>query len=97
VKDKSPDQNELEAVTPSFGDKPLIVLTSSKPIMGASLKPEWSAAVDQAWKAGHDKLAALSTRGSNTVVPDSGHTIQHDQPLAVIDAVKKALAEIRAR
>lgn len=97
VKDKSLDQNELEAVTPSFGDKPLIVLTSSKPIMGASLKPEWSAAVDQAWKAGHDKLAALSSRGSNTVVPDSAHTIQHDQPQAVFDAVKTALAEIRAR
>src|SRR3569623_452138 len=80
VKDKSPNQNELEAVTPSFGDKPLIVLTSSKPIINAKLKPEWSAAVDQAWKAGHDKLAALSTRGSDTVVPDSGHTIQHDQP-----------------
>jgi len=97
VTEKSPDQNALEAVTQGFGDKPLIVLTSSKPIIGAGLKPEWSAAVDQAWKAGHDKLAALSTRGSNTVVPDSAHTIQHDQPQAVIDAVKKALAEVRAR
>jgi pimeloyl-ACP methyl ester carboxylesterase len=97
VKEKSADQIQLEAVTPGFGDKPLVVLTSSKPIMGASLKPEWSAAVDQAWKAGHDKLATLSTRGSNTVVQGSGHTIQHDQPQAVIDAVKKALAEIRAR
>lgn len=96
VKEKSADQNELEAVTPGFGDRPLVILTSGKPISGGGgLKPEWSAAIDQAWKAGHDKLATLSTRGSNTVVPDSGHTIQHDQPQAVIDAVKTALAELR--
>ena len=95
--EKSADQVELEAVIANFGDKPLVVLTSSKPIAGPGLKPEWSAAVDQAWKAGHDRIAALSTRGSNTVVPDSGHNIQHDQPQAVIDAVKKAIAELRAR
>ena len=40
--------------------------------------------------------SALSTRGSNTVVPDSGHNIQHDQPQAVIDAIIKAIAVLRA-
>jgi len=30
-------------------------------------------------------------------VPDSSHYIQYDQPQAVIDAVKQALAEIRGR
>lgn len=95
VTEKSADQNELEAAALGFGDKPLVILTSSKSIAGAGLKPEWSAAIDQAWKAGHDTLATLSTRGSNTVVPDSAHTIQRDQPQAVIDAVKTALADLR--
>jgi pimeloyl-ACP methyl ester carboxylesterase len=95
--DKSVDQKELEAVTASFGDKPLIVLTQSKAQSNPGFTPEQNAAVDRAWKAGHDKLATLSTRGSNTVVPDSGHNIQYDQPQAVIDAVKRAVTEIRGR
>jgi hypothetical protein len=54
-------------------------------------------AVDRAWGEGHDRLAALSSRGSNTVVPGSGHYIQFDQPQAVIDAVMRGIAQIRGR
>jgi pimeloyl-ACP methyl ester carboxylesterase len=43
------------------------------------------------------KLAALFTHGRHVVVPDSSHYIQYDQPQAVIDAVKRAIKEIRAR
>ncbi len=95
--DKSPDQKELEAVTANFGDKPLIVLTAGKPPTYPGMTPAQNAAIDQAWKAGHDRLATLSTRGSNTVVPNASHGIQHDQPQAVIDAVLKAVAMLRAR
>jgi hypothetical protein len=31
------------------------------------------------------------------MVPGSGHYIQYDQPQAVIDAVKRAVTEIRSR
>ena len=95
--DKNVDQKELEAVTASFGDKPLVVLTRGNEIGNPGFTAEQSAAMNRAWKAGHDRLAALSTRGSNTVVPDSGHYIQYDQPQAVIDAVKRAVTEIRGR
>lgn len=95
--DKSLDQKELEAAHASFGDKPLVVLTHSKVQVYPGLSPAQNEAMDKAWAAGHDKLATLSTRGSNTVVPDSGHTIQHDQPQAVIDAITKTVAEIRGR
>ena len=95
--DKNVDQKELEAVTASFGEKPLIVLTRGNAQSNPGFTTEQSAAIDQAWKAGHDKLAALSSRGSNTVVPDSGHYIQFDQPQVVIDAVKRAVTEIRGR
>ena len=91
------DQKELEAAAASFGDKPLIVLTRSTSWNLPGITPEQNAAIDQAWKAGHDRLAALSTHGSNSVVPGSGHYIQYDQPQVVIDAVKQAVTEIRGR
>ena len=95
--DKNLDQKELEAVTASFGDKPLIVLTRGNEVGNPGFTAEQSAVMNKAWNAGHDRLAALSTHGSNRVVPNSGHYIHYDQPQAVIDAVTRALAEIRGR
>jgi len=91
------DKSEVEAAHPSFGDKPLIVLTHSVGFAAPGLTPEQAHSVDAGWKAGHDKLAALSTRGSNTVVPDSHHYIQIDQPKAVIAAVQQAVAAVRTK
>jgi len=95
--DISLDQKELEAAPANFGDKPLIVLTRGKEVGNPGFTAEQSAAMNRAWKAGNEKLAALSTRGTDTVVPDSSHYIQYDQPQAVIDAVKRAVMEIRGR
>lgn len=95
--DRNMDQKELEAVKVSFGDKPLIVLTRGKAQGNPGFTAQQSAVIDRAWGAGHDRLAALSTRGSNIVVPETGHYIQYDQPQAVIDAVTRAIAEIRGR
>lgn len=95
--DRSVDQRELDAAPPNFGDKPLVVLTAGRGATYPGLTPAQNAAMQQSWVAGHDRLAALSTRGSNTLVPNSAHTIQHDQPQAVIDAIDKAIAQIRAR
>ncbi|HEY1709704.1 MAG TPA: hypothetical protein VGG10_15655 [Rhizomicrobium sp.] len=47
--------------------------------------------MDKAWIGGHDRLAALSRRGSNTIVPVSAHYIEIDQPAAVIAAIRKAI------
>ncbi len=93
--EKNLDQKELEAVKVSFGDKPLIVLTRGLEVGNPGFTAEQSAAMNKAWVAGHDRIAALSTRGRNIVVPDSNHYIQYDQPQAVIDAVKQAVTEIR--
>ena len=93
----SVDEKEVEAVRASFGDKPLIVLTREKVEGRPGFTAEQNVAMYQAWKAGHQKLAALSTRGSHRVVAGSGHYIQYHKPLVVIDAVKQALAAIRGR
>jgi pimeloyl-ACP methyl ester carboxylesterase len=95
--DKNLDQKELEAVKVDFDHKPLIVLTRGNEVGNPGFTAEQSAAMNKAWNVGHDRLAALSTRGSNTVVPDSSHYIQLDQPQAVIDAVKRAVTDIRGR
>jgi pimeloyl-ACP methyl ester carboxylesterase len=92
----SADQVEVEAAKFGFGDKPLIVLTHSKPFSLPGLTPAQIAAADKAWNEGHDVIASKSTRGSNTTVPNTGHYIEIDAPGAVIDGVKKVIAEVRA-
>jgi pimeloyl-ACP methyl ester carboxylesterase len=47
------------------------------------------------WDPAHDAYAALSTRGSNQLVPDSGHNIPINNPEVVISAVNEVLEEIR--
>jgi len=93
---KSLSQKELEAVRPNFGNKPLAILTHGEDDPNPHLTPSQNAAVQQAWRDGHDRLAALSTRGSNTVVPGSGHYIQMDRPKAVLKAILKVVEEVRS-
>ncbi|OJU08000.1 MAG: hypothetical protein BGN85_12470 [Alphaproteobacteria bacterium 64-11] len=91
----SPDQHALQAHPADFGDKPLIVLTHSR-MAYPGVTPDQNVLIEKAWMAGHDRLAGLSSRGSNSVVPDSGHFIQLDQPQAVIAAIDKAIVQLRA-
>jgi pimeloyl-ACP methyl ester carboxylesterase len=79
----------------SFGDKPLIVLTRGRPVGAPGVPPSAVPAMEAAWKAGHDRLAALSTHGIDVVVSDTGHYIQVEQPDAVIDAVRRVVTELR--
>ena len=95
--EKSVDQQQIEAAMPNFGDKPLVILTHGNAAPYPGMSDAQNAAIDKAWSDGHDRLAALSTHGSNTVVPGSDHAIQRDHPQAVIDAVLKTVALVRAR
>jgi hypothetical protein len=54
--------------------------------------PAYRPKVEAAWRAGHDRIAALSTRGDNTIIPSARHYIQIDQPQAVVDAVRRVVA-----
>lgn len=74
-----------------LGDMPLIVLSAGGREQTAR-PPDEAAAVERVWAAGHDQLAALSSRGLRRVVPDSKHAIQWDRPQAVIDAVLEVIA-----
>ena len=91
------DDEELDSVKPDFGGKLLIVLSHGigfgaiGGLTAAQLAP-----IETAWQAGHDRLAKLSTRGSNTILPGTHHYIQLDRPDAVIDAVHRAVLDSRA-
>src|SRR5205814_2427497 len=84
-------------VAGNLGDVPLVVLTGGKPLtIGYP-------AADQEIRAFHEiwvhqlqpKLAALSTRGKQMVVEDSGHGIASDRPDVVIEAIRQMLLDVR--
>jgi len=87
----------------NYGEMPIIVLTSTKvPELppgtpdAASARATF-AAMDAEMHRGHAELAALSSRGVQRLVPDSGHYIQLDQPDAVIAAIKEVISSARDR
>ena len=84
-----------------YGEMPIIVLTSTKePELPpgtadvASVQAEFAALTAEMHR-GHAELAALSSRGVQRRVPDSGHYIQFDQPNAVIGAIKEVILVTR--
>ncbi|NWK95876.1 alpha/beta hydrolase [Sphingobium lactosutens] len=85
----------------SFGDRPLIILTAMAPhtpaqLKGLNLTPQVGARMKQAWKTLHTEMVAMSSRGSQQIVPDSGHYIQIDRPDVVIAAVEQVVNAVRA-
>jgi len=87
----------------NYGEMPLIVLTSTKvpELPPGTPDAESARAMFRAMNAemhrGHAELAALSSRGVQRLVPDSGHYIQLDQPNAVIGAIKEVVSATRHR
>ncbi len=74
---------------------PLIVLTHGDISETPGQTVEEASHQQAVWQAGHQSLAAASTRGSNILVEHSGHYIQDDQPEAVINAIRDVLAKAR--
>ncbi|HEY1224306.1 MAG TPA: alpha/beta hydrolase [Brevundimonas sp.] len=82
-----------------YGDLPLVVLTAGKPSIPDDAPAEILAerpAFIAAWNGGHDALAALSSRGVNRTIADSGHSIQREQPGAVIAAILEVVEAARS-
>jgi pimeloyl-ACP methyl ester carboxylesterase len=91
------DSAEIEAGHPSFGDKPLAVMTRGVEEGVPGVDPEYRSVAEAAWRAGHDRIAALSTLGDNRIVPGARHYIQIDRPQAVVDAVRRVVAVARLK
>lgn len=96
--------SELEWIEQSAGqarnagtlfDKPLIVLTGAKPdsylqrTLGASDAERFR----RTWIYDlQSRLARLSSRGEQIILPDSGHDIPSERPDAIVAAVRKLLS-----
>jgi pimeloyl-ACP methyl ester carboxylesterase len=78
----------------SLADVPIVVLTrgmkSSAKDMPVPVSQDFLDRADKNWFAMQDELAALSTRSSHRIVPNSGHAI----PLQAPDAVAAAVRDI---
>jgi pimeloyl-ACP methyl ester carboxylesterase len=83
--------DEVDASRRSWGDLPLIVLTAG----GSSPTDADQAVRNRIWNDAHDRIAALSSRGINRVVPNATHHIQLSTPDAVIAAVNEVIAQSR--
>lgn len=81
----------------SLGDTPLIVLTAGHKFgENEGAAPGETEHLRQVWVAAGARIAALSSRGEQRLVPDASHVIQFEQPQAVIDAVRDVVGEARA-
>jgi pimeloyl-ACP methyl ester carboxylesterase len=90
------EAEELAAAR-QFGSRPLVVLSQSRGFdYGGPQRAQLSAELNSVWRATHAEIALRSTRGKMVIVPNSGHSIQSDQPQAVIDAVREVVTAARA-
>jgi len=88
---------QVRAAHASYGNLPLEVLSRSPWPPPKNATPErlaLSHARYALWLQLHRSVAALSARGTHTVVVDAGHAIQLEQPQAVIDAILRVRAGI---
>lgn len=80
-----------------LGDTPLVILTAGVIEPDASLSEEQNAEVDRVWAALQREMLSFSNHGRQVVVEDSGHSIQVDQPQAVIAAVRSLVEACRRK
>jgi len=73
----------------SLGEIPLIVITHALPFPGPA------AVLEDGWREGQHRLAALSTRGELIVAEHSNHMVQSDQPDLVINAIRRVTTSMR--
>lgn len=75
-----------------LGSKPLIVLTAVKQddALKSALSPDDFAHFQESWvRILQPRLAQLSSRGKQVILPDVGHDIPGEQPGAIVNAVRE--------
>jgi pimeloyl-ACP methyl ester carboxylesterase len=86
---------QTRATRKHYGDMPIIVLTHSPYPKAKDETQDERNQRTLLWESLHLDVAAMSTRGVNEIVPNSGHYIQYDRPQVVIDAIDQALSIAR--
>jgi pimeloyl-ACP methyl ester carboxylesterase len=78
-----------------LGDLPLTVLSHGVPQNVPGMPDDVNQAYEEIWQAMQVEIANLSSRGQRLVVENSGHMIHHDQPQAVVDAIRAMVMSVR--
>lgn len=83
--------------TQTFGDLPLVIVSSGKPHAEAmpDLPAQAALAFDRTWNTMQGELATLSTRGVHLTARKSGHYIHCDDPELVVETIFQAVGAIR--
>jgi len=87
-------QQEMHGIS-SLGDLPMRLLVAGDLLRLVPDREVGRRLHEQKLELQHD-LARLSTRSQLRVLEESSHFIQHDQPQAVIDAVRDVVALVRS-
>ena len=95
MKAVSESSAQTAATPPLLGDMPLVVLSHDPEKPSSEFAPDLAKPVNEAWEKMQEELAHLSTRGKQTIVKNSAHYIQIDQPDAVIGAVHATVEQCR--
>ena len=91
----SQTEQEMAAATRSFGAMPVTVLAHGRPL-AFTANDDLNARLNMIWRGGLVGLAGQSERGKVVVVQNSGHSIQLEQPNAVIDAIHEMIQSLPA-
>lgn len=75
--------------TGNFGDMPITVLTAGTfNVLNPGLPPDLETSLANLFRELQGRIAALSTVGTQTVIPDSGHNMPRENPQAIADAIR---------
>lgn len=89
---------ELMHTCGGLGDLPLVVLSRGRPpTLSSSYPPEVAMRREHVWQQMQRELAALSTASLHLHAEHSGHDVNHDEPQAIVAAVRQAVALARER
>jgi pimeloyl-ACP methyl ester carboxylesterase len=86
--------DQLRAARTWYGDMPLIVLAAGdRPKLREHETQTHHEAINQVYVSLFNELAALSSRGVNRIVPNTGHDIPMTQPGAVNSAILEVIGQ----
>ncbi len=74
----------------SLGDIPVVVITHGQPFPGPF------AVLENGWREGQERLAALSTNSALLVAEKANHMIHQDEPEIVVNAIHRVVRAVRA-
>ena len=84
--------------TGNFGDIPVTVLTAAKfTVLNPGLPPELETALANLFVEEQSRLAALSTNGTQIIIPDTGHNMPRENPSVVVEAIRQMVFEVNSK